>query len=493
MIKQILRIFLTFGVFIFLFSIQTNNKSFANAQMSSVPGFYCYRNISSIYNRVIQLENDYSELVDVIDIGDSWEKINSNHEYGHDILVLKIENRKTNGSKSSLIIVSGLKANSFGPVEINLRFAEFLLENYQSRDDLQYLLDHFELHFIFLANPDGRQRAESQANGEESPELITWTKNTNPGQCASGDGGVSIERNFSYQWQNLPINPCAINYPGLSPFSEPETQALRDYLQNISQTNPGKPLLIHLESYQDFILNPYLYSKTHKVNQYEAYQILSNKLAYGQEAVPQAYDSDAFQVQYGTLIDYAHEELGMVALQYRLGSQQGGEDVSRCAYFEETLAQPAIDSLLHAFKTLPNPLEYGAGPEIHDINLSFDYENNIAKISGKLDSQSYYRHTNRTTSIYELHYSINLPPWLPEALLISDNPFERDIEFPGLADFELLIDMNEITPEGTFIYLQGVAEDWNRDSYDAGFIERVWIKGLDSSQKLYLPIVTSKP
>lgn len=487
------RVFLLSSLFILIFSLCAYANPRVVAHTNTIPGFVCYRSLSGINNRITQLLKQYPQSLRVSDIGDSWEKQELGEGFGHDLVVLKLENQNTPGPKPSLVLISGLKANSFGPVEINLRFAEFLLAKQQNRDDVRYLLDHFNVHFIFLANPDGRVKAESQADGYGQSELITWTKNTNPGSCPNENGGVSLEQNFSYQWQNQPNDPCSPDFPGTQAFSEPETQAIRDYLQNLAQANPGQQLLINLESWQNFILHPYLYSKTHKVRQYEPHQILTNKLAYGQEAVPQAFNSAHFEVQYGTLIDFAHAELEMTTINYRLGSELGGRDVSQCAYFEESLVQAALDSLFRALKALPKPLEYAAGPEIHNLKASYDAELKKVSITGVADSLSFYRHTNRVTSIFELYYSFDVPPWHPQANLLPIENFTRDLDYPGLAEFSLDLDLTKIPAQGTMVYIQGMAEDGVRDSFDAGFVERIWIKALDTELNLYLPIVRSKP
>ena len=64
--------------------------------------------------------------------------------------------------------MSGLRANAFAPVELSLRFAEEILANYGKYSENGWLLDHFEIHLIVLANPDGRAKAETQAlNGDD--------------------------------------------------------------------------------------------------------------------------------------------------------------------------------------------------------------------------------------------------------------------------------------------------------------------------------------
>ncbi|NLZ27144.1 MAG: zinc carboxypeptidase, partial [Chloroflexi bacterium] len=191
-------------VLFFIFTALLFSKSEINAQSVTVPGFSCYRSLNTIYARAAQLETQYPQFVSIIDIGDSWRKTHLGNDQGYDLFALKIKNNTMPEPKPSLILVSGLKANAFAPVEINLRFAEFLLSERETDNTINYLLNNFSIHFIFIANPDGRAIAESLADGNGNPLDITWTKNANPSGCSNGNGGVSLERNFTYQWNHTP-------------------------------------------------------------------------------------------------------------------------------------------------------------------------------------------------------------------------------------------------------------------------------------------------
>lgn len=48
--------------------------------------------------------------------------------------------------------------------------------------------------------------------------------------------GVMLDRNFDVEWNaSHGISPCSHVYPGPTPFSEPETRAVRDVLHLYSQ------------------------------------------------------------------------------------------------------------------------------------------------------------------------------------------------------------------------------------------------------------------
>ena len=71
----------------------------------------------------------------------------------------------------------------------------------------------------------------------QTGEILMLRKNMNPNtQACNGQietRGVDLNRNYAVSWDkeggNSP-DPCAENYRGTEPFSEPETRAIRDFL-----------------------------------------------------------------------------------------------------------------------------------------------------------------------------------------------------------------------------------------------------------------------
>ncbi len=103
----------------------------------------------------------------------------------------------------------------------------YLLENYNTNPDVQFLINNTEMYFIPCINPDGYE----------------YNKITNPNgggmfrknRRNNGDGtyGVDLNRNYGYMWgyDNTGSSPNTNSdtYRGTGPFSEPETQAVRDF------------------------------------------------------------------------------------------------------------------------------------------------------------------------------------------------------------------------------------------------------------------------
>lgn len=103
----------------------------------------------------------------------------------------------------------------------------YLLENYATDPDIQATINSTELYFVPCVNPDGyvyNQTINPNGGG-------MWRKNrrVNGGNTF----GVDLNRNYGNNWgfDNLGSSPTSSSdtYRGTAAFSEPETQAMRDF------------------------------------------------------------------------------------------------------------------------------------------------------------------------------------------------------------------------------------------------------------------------
>lgn len=102
-------------------------------------------------------------------------------------------------------------------------FMWYLLENYATSEEVQFLVDNTEMYFVPCINPDGYLRNESTDpnGGGMHRKNMAPVGTTNP--------GVDLNRNYSYGWNTTGVSSNTNNdtYPGTGAFSEPETQAMQ--------------------------------------------------------------------------------------------------------------------------------------------------------------------------------------------------------------------------------------------------------------------------
>ena len=100
--------------------------------------------------------------------------------------------------------------------------ADFLVNNFGTDDDATFMLEHFEVVIVPIANPDGY--------------IFTWTDNRmwRKTRRNNGDGtfGVDANRNWDSNWGGVGSsgNPSSDTYRGPEVFSEPETRAIADFI-----------------------------------------------------------------------------------------------------------------------------------------------------------------------------------------------------------------------------------------------------------------------
>ena len=109
----------------------------------------------------------------------------------------------------------------------------YLLENYGTDPEVSFLVDNREIYFVPVTNPDGYEYnhiTDPDGGG-------MWRKNkqdnNNNGIFETSQDGVDLNRNYGYEWGYDDIgsspDPDDALYRGTAPFSEPETQTVRDF------------------------------------------------------------------------------------------------------------------------------------------------------------------------------------------------------------------------------------------------------------------------
>jgi hypothetical protein len=238
----------------------------------TIPGFACYRTVEGTFMTAEDLVAAYPTLSAWVDAGDSWEMETAGGAAGFDMMVLVLTNQAIPGPKPALFVTSSIHAREYAPAELMTRFAESLLTDYGSDPDATWILDHHEIHLMLHANPDGRKWAETG---------MLWRKNTDNDYCTNSSlRGADLNRNFSFQWGccgGSSANQCSEVYRGSAAASEPETQAVQEYLRDLfpDQRGPGlndpapadaTGVYLDIHSYGDLVLWPWGFTFTQAPN-----------------------------------------------------------------------------------------------------------------------------------------------------------------------------------------------------------------------------------
>ena len=425
-------------------------------QTQGIPGYPCYRTIAEIYARSAELATQYPNLVEKIDIGDSWKKQN-NPSQGYDIEVFLITNKNNAGTpKSDAFYMSNIHAREWTPPEANLRFAEYLLANYGTDPEVTWMVDYTRIHLVFVTNPDGRAKDEENHN-------YSQRKNQNQNHCPGQNGGygqtgVDLNRNYPFVWSGS-NDQCNLTYPGLSAGSEPETVAITTYVRNTFADqrgpNPLDPapetatgMFLDLHSYSELVLFPWGYTYDNAPN-HDQLKALAYKFAYYNRHTPQK--STALYPTDGSTDDFAYGELGLPAFCFEMGN----EFHENCSYFESTIWPDNKPALIRGIKLARRPYMDTFGPESSFVSIPTRPVNpNIPMvITVQIDDTLYSTHQGGIASqnIKAIRYSFDKPSWIEGA-----NPkiIERTFTAPKV-DATLALDVTGLTAGRHMLFIEG--------------------------------------
>ncbi|MGH2545238.1 MAG: M14 family metallopeptidase [Ardenticatenaceae bacterium] len=401
-----------------------------------IPGYECYRTVEGTYATGEQIAADYPQLATWTDIGDSWEKT-QNPDLGYDLMVLKLTNSAIPGPKPAFFAMSAIHAREYTTAELNTRFAEHLVQNYGIDPDITWILDHHEVHLLLQANPDGRKKAETG---------LLWRKNTNNNYCSdTNQRGADLNRNFEFQWGccgGSSGSECSEVYRGASPASEPETQAVQEYVRSIfpdqreDDITAAAPItatgvFMDLHSYSELVLWPWGFTDEPTGNGTQ-FQTFGRKFAYFNDYFPEQsiglYPTD------GTTIDFAYGDLGVGAFTFELGTAF----FQQCSTFENVIYPDNLPALVYAAKTARTPYLTPAGPDTLDVFASpATVEPGVpVALSAQADDTRFNNQngTEPTQPIVAAEYYIDVPPWSEEPAPVAypmeaaDGTFDSPVE-----------------------------------------------------------------
>lgn len=223
-----------------------SNKSFHQAPdplsvQTTINGvFHSYREVET---EIFALEQAFPNLVQVHVIGNSLEMRN--------IYALKIsDNVQTDEVGEAEVLITGCHhAREWISVEVPLYVAKHLAENYASNSHIRNLVDRAQVWIVPLLNPDGLEYTIHFYR--------YWRKNMRDN--GNRTYGVDPNRNYDYMWGNddegsSPISSSYV-YRGPAPFSEPETQAVRDLF-----AERDFQVFISYHNYSQVIIYPWGYT-----------------------------------------------------------------------------------------------------------------------------------------------------------------------------------------------------------------------------------------
>ncbi len=403
-------------------------------QTNGIPGFPCYRTVEETFASAQNIVANYPQLATFVDVGNSWQK--SVGLGGYDMNVLVLTNSATPGPKPKFFVTAAIHAREYTTAELVTRFAEYLVTRYGIDPDVTWILDNHEIHLMLHTNPDGRKQAETG---------LSWRKNTNQNYCGptSQSRGADLNRNFAFQWgccNGSSGSQCSETFRGASAASEPEVQAVQNYMRAIFPDQRADPptspapadatgLYLDVHSYSQLVLWPWGYTTTVAPNGV-AMQTLGRKFAYFNGYTPE--QSVDLYITDGTTDDFAYGDLGVAAYTFELGT----DFFQSCSVFENTILPSNMSALLYAAKVPRTPYLTPAGPDTLNVAVApvLVTAGDPVNLSATANDTRFNNSngTEPTQAIAAAEYYIDVPPWqvgaVAHAMAAADGAFNSTIE-----------------------------------------------------------------
>ena len=273
-INKIIRItFYFFLIFVLMISpnlFPINKCAFESLHSNGENNFYYSYN--QLTDLIDQLQDEYPEIFMYYSLGKTYE--------GRDIWTVKISDNVTiDEDEPEVLFMGGVHGNEKPGYQIVIYSMKAIVENYTSPNvnhsftaRIRNVVNNTELYFIPMVNPDGVEAGTR--------------KNRQPNNCIFGNTlfrGIDINRNYAYKWEELDEHPLKYifgafpiparttvkypfldfqsiikrgNYRGSHPFSENESRAVKQFIENHSIT-----LSVDYHTYGEKILYPWFWTK----------------------------------------------------------------------------------------------------------------------------------------------------------------------------------------------------------------------------------------
>ena len=242
------------------------------------------------------------DLVSLFSIGKSFE--------GRDLWALRL-NTDAKGTapskKPGIVFMGAHHAREHLSVEVPLRIAQRLVAQ-RAEPAIARLLKERDVYFIPLVNPDG---AEYDVSGDK---YHMHRKNMRP----NGDGstGTDLNRNYAFRWggQGASGDPRDDTYHGPSAFSEPETQAVKAFVE----ARPNLTVLLSYHTFSELVLYPWggTDESISDATALAAFKNMATEMA-GMTGYRAMQSSDLY-VATGDTCDWAWAERGIFAFTFEL-------------------------------------------------------------------------------------------------------------------------------------------------------------------------------
>lgn len=270
-----------------------------------------FHNYAETVAMLRSLNSKHADITKLVSIGKSLE--------GRDIWAFHINTSEDaiqsgRSTKPGAIFMGNHHAREHLSNEIPLLFIDHLLAN---RTDARIgkLLDERDIWIIPIVNPDGVEWDISTGRYK------MWRKNRH--RNADGSFGVDLNRNYGFMWGTggSDKDPTSDVYMGEQPFSEPETQVIRDFVE----AHLNAKVLLTVHTFSELILYPWghKHESISKGRDLAVFEKMAKTMAQWNRYTPE--QSSDLYIASGDTTDWAYGAHGIFAFTFELSPKSQWE------------------------------------------------------------------------------------------------------------------------------------------------------------------------
>jgi len=311
-----------------------------------------FHNYAEMTDKLRQLTTQYANIAQMSSIGKTVE--------GRDIWVVRISGDLAHAdSLPAAIFMGGHHAREHLSIELPLYYIEYLLTEYANGNPrVQRLVNGRDIHIIPMVNPDGAEYDISTGSYK------SWRKNRS--KNSNGTYGVDLNRNYGYGWGGggASTNPNSETFRGPNAFSEPETQAIKKYVES----HDNITILLSFHTFSQLILYPWghVYDSIANARDKQVHEVMARKMAEWNGYTPE--QSSELYIASGDTTDWSYGEHKIISFTFELdpaNSGWGSGGFYPGARVIPEVQRKNLEPVLYLIEYADNPyrvLESGNGP-----------------------------------------------------------------------------------------------------------------------------------
>lgn len=261
-----------------------------------------FHNYDELVKALRELQAKNPKIVSLTSIGKSVEN--------RDLWSIRISGNLDKASElPGIIFMGGHHSREHLSVETPLKVAQYLVDMYNAGDaKIMGLIDNRDIHIIPAVNPDGLEFDVSTGRYKY------WRKNRS--RNSDGTYGVDLNRNYAYGWGTggSSTNPSSDVYMGPKAFSEPETQAIKNYIE----ANKNLSILLSFHTFSELILYPWghVYEGIENARDKAVHETMAKRMAQWNGYTPQ--QASELYIASGDTVDWAYGTHKIIGFTFEL-------------------------------------------------------------------------------------------------------------------------------------------------------------------------------